>query len=119
MCASGIADRAADTSREVSKTSLRTGATAGSQANPSTSPLGLMTFLVRLMIVLSVFACIGCEGRAGRATEYRPGTPLSTIVAELGPPDEDKPIPPEFAATGLCPADTVRVVSYLGPYSMS
>ena len=71
------------------------------------------------MIALCVLTCVGCDGRAGRAAEYRPGTPLSTIVAELGTPDEDKPISPDFAATELCPADTVRLVTYFGPRALA
>jgi hypothetical protein len=71
------------------------------------------------MIAMCVFTCVGCDGRAGRAAGYLPGTPLSTIVAELGQPDEDKPISADFAATGLCPADTVRLVSYFGPRALA
>ena len=74
---------------------------------------------MRIVIALCVLTCIGCDGRAGRAAEYgaeyQSGTPLDTFVVELGPPDEDKSISPDFAATGVCPADTVRVVSYFGP----
>ena len=72
-----------------------------------------MAIHLRAVIVLCVFTCVGC--RVERAAEYPPGTPLSTIVAELGPPDEDRPISPIFAASSLCPTDTVRVVDYFGP----
>jgi hypothetical protein len=44
---------------------------------------------------------------------------LSTIVAELGPPDEDKPISTDFAGTGWCPEVTVRLVTYFGPRALA
>ncbi len=74
-----------------------------------------MAIRARITIALCIFTCIGC--RLFRAATYQPGTPLATIVAELGPPDEDKLISPAFA--GLCPSDTVRVVEYFGPRSVA
>jgi hypothetical protein len=75
-----------------------------------------MAVVARFVIVLCAVACVGCLGRAGRAAEYEPGTPLSTIVSQIGQPDGDRPFSGAYA--GLCPAETVRLVDYFGPPAM-
>ena len=75
-----------------------------------------MAISTRAVIALCAVASVGCLGRAGRAAEYEPGTPLSRIVSEIGQPDSDRPFSGAYA--GLCPVETVRLVDYFAPPAM-
>jgi hypothetical protein len=74
-----------------------------------------MTVHRTVVILLVAVACVACSGRAGRANQYGHGTPLNVIVSELGPPDADRPYSDEHRRTDFCPAETTRLVDYLGP----
>ena len=74
-----------------------------------------MTAYRTVVILLVGMACVACSGRAGRASHYVHGTPLSVIVSELGPPDADRPYSDELRRIDFCPAETTRLVDYLGP----
>ena len=68
-------------------------------------------------LALCIGVSVSCSGNAGRATEYPEGTPIEVILSDLGPPFVDRPLDrTNTVDLTLCPAETVRIVQYGGPW---
>src|SRR5262245_21113651 len=74
------------------------------------------------ILVLCALASVTCSGKPGRAAEYPEGTPISTIVSELGAPSYDEPYSRDDELhRAVCPSETSRVARYDGvhlPFQM-
>ncbi len=57
-------------------------------------------------------ASVACSSRVSRALEYEIGSPVSVMIAELGVPDADRPLPEALRQGGFCPPSTTRLVEY-------
>ncbi len=55
---------------------------------------------------------VACSSRVSRALEYQIGSPVHVMIAELGVPDADRPLPEELRQSGFCPPSTTRLVEY-------
>jgi hypothetical protein len=92
--------------------------TAIGSRNPNGGAVTSMAASARIAITVCAVVCSGCMGRAGRAADYPPGTPFSTVVSEIGKPDRDNPYAEHDGwfgdpATHLCIDESNRVLKVL------